>query len=95
MIRDWTRSKGEDQMSKCDFSVDTGLPVRLRGWIYPSFAHFKPCLLFLISPEDEGDYIFTPTPKTPLCNPLIGAAMTIFLSISLWVYVSTELVTFL
>lgn len=47
------------------FTVDTGSPAWLWGWICPSFAHFKPCLLFLISPEDEGDYIFTPTPKTP------------------------------
>lgn len=81
------------------FIVDGGFAVRLWGWIYPSFAHFKPRLLFLISLEAEGDYILIPTPKHTLCNPLIGgAALTIFLpnfSLVLSICESSHTVTWL
>lgn len=78
------------------FIVDRGFAVRLGGWIYPSFPHFKPGLLFLISLEAEGDYILIPTPKQTHCNPLIGeAALTIFLPISLRGCESVNPATFL
>lgn len=51
------------------------------------------CFSFLL--RMKGIISLLPPPKHPLCNPLIGAAMTIFLSISLWVSVSAEPVTFL
>lgn len=52
------------------------------------------CFSFLL--RMKGIISLLPPLKHPLCNPLIGgAAMTIFLSISLWVSVSEEPVTFL
>lgn len=87
--------RGQREKIRCQsatFIVGRGFAVRLRGGIYPSFAHFKPGLLFFISLEAEGDYMLIPTPKHTHGNPLIGgAALTIFLPVSLSVNPATFL----